>query len=492
MPLTFSDLGEARGLGFNTPSNVTGSLVQGYQIGQLQQAKKEAARLKRQEAIDRQDEAWAKAYDSQDYKGIHESLIPKLKRENASTLKEADQLRKTDYLGGRRKLNEVVARLDTAREQSRYLNDLEKADENELSEGAKLIKKAWRETKDIDAVKDMVDPVSGENLWNITRNKFIDVGKLRNDVLGNTIQKQIAQRQINGDTRIQTFGITDQDAQAVAEDLWNNPEVQSSYFNQNYKPVMERFGKKVERMSSLTERGLLKDDPTVEQFLKNQFFKETMADSKRIGKELMDAIPQPSRPGSSTKNTVSFERRDVPANDPLAVAIFGPNRPATVLEESTPAEGENKPVSYSANSGFIIKNGQKSPVNLNGKQIKGAIVRTISSPSSDGKKEVYAVIEGSGLTNKQLDPETYKHLEEIEFSGSPLTIQQKETLRKADDVPQTTYVVPYREVAKNQKAEYAKYNKADAIKSIEKGHGIKYSDFTPDSGSGGKKVIKGF
>lgn len=170
------------------------------------------------------------------------------------------------------------------------------------------------------------------------------------------------------------------------------------------------------------------------------------------------------------KNEVAYSPKVVPANTNVVTnALFGPDQDAIVVNESTPGEGENKPSRYSAQSGYIFDGDTKVPVKLSGHDIDGAVIRTYSAPNDKGGKDVYAEIKGQSLTNKQLYP------------NKEWTDNNGKELKEANQRPVINYIVPFRAIAKDQQAEYRRYNKVNSIKKIEQAHGIKYSDFIPET-----------
>lgn len=183
--------------------------------------------------------------------------------------------------------------------------------------------------------------------------------------------------------------------------------------------------------------------------------------------------------GSAAKNNVAFSPLTVPNDDPVMQDVIPRGHDFVRVEQSTPAEGENKPTSFRANNGIAIgPHGERLPVKLTGRSIVGKILSTVSGYDENGKKLMYAEIEGEGLTNKELYPNVDW---EVRDKKGRVEKEKPEAIQK----PKVIYYVPYRNVAKNQQAEFKKYNNVDAIKELEKHHQVKFTDYIPEDESAG-------
>lgn len=182
------------------------------------------------------------------------------------------------------------------------------------------------------------------------------------------------------------------------------------------------------------------------------------------------------------KNDVSVETVEV-NNNP-----FFPGKQVIDSNISTPVKGENEMSTFQINTGFVVDPDTKklSSVSLKGKRVKGSVINVVSEPTSDGRKSVWAIMETNALTDGEANPEKYKEFNSIKSipevkrtkEQNAFLEDNKDLGKKAEKQTTTLIKVPLRDVAKNLKAEWMRYNKFNLIKKIENEHGIKYSDYT--------------
>lgn len=316
MPLGFAQLGSAIGEGYRVPqSDIAGSLTRGFQIGQFQQAKREAIRLKREQEQAKQDEALLKISDSSHFDGIHPHVLPKLKEEYAAAVKEAYDLYAQNptknYLLARSKLQSANRMIDENRALSDNVKTFYATKDENLTAFGRHVKDAMNQTGDIRPLNGMSDPVTGEginhNQVNFHVNNYPDINKARQEIFGN-LANDFTQQSLGNHQEKLKFFIPKEAVQQTAKGLWSNEGIRKRYVEDNRDYLLGKYFVGVPKEDRSTQAML--NNPNVLNDLYGKFEKETADRAQSFAKDTeLRNIPQ-SPQGAGSLNLATLNQNN--------------------------------------------------------------------------------------------------------------------------------------------------------------------------------------
>lgn len=313
---------------------ITGAVDYANRMRMYRDAQKQKAGLAVQKSQDTREASLQNVINRISFAGLHEKVVPSVQEDVGNYLSQAAQLQHINPMGTysqREELvNKAMQRAQEGRTQSDVLRHYEAIPVDKLSQIGQQQREVYNSVKDIRDLKEQgLNNITGEGFSAngtpiASVNKFVNLNDEMNKQFRAAGQVITGIEPENWHTDQVNSVYTLEVSKQIAESMWSDPTIRSTFLNNNIDYVKNKFTKEVEGQSGVAKPNqLYKDNEIVQNDLKNKFINDVISYAGTKNKEVLRGVPQESASSITDplKKLVRTTTETINPNSPVKLEV---------------------------------------------------------------------------------------------------------------------------------------------------------------------------